>query len=166
METTVAARTNGTLVKCACIHCGGHVECDTETVGQIVACPHCGADTVLRSRSVAARNPRSYKGLILWSVAALALLSIAGLLYLFASKAQQALQVVGGVTGGLIGAVVVAVIGFFVLLWCVLWLLFPFVVYFGLEDLRKQSRLLNESVHQCIDRLERIAGETRKHRDS
>ena len=36
-----------TYLKCACAHCGGHIEFPMEAVGQSVACPHCGQLTAL-----------------------------------------------------------------------------------------------------------------------
>ena len=33
--------------KCSCNHCSGHVEFDASHAGQVVACPHCGMETVL-----------------------------------------------------------------------------------------------------------------------
>jgi hypothetical protein len=33
--------------KCACQHCGGHIEFPTHGAGRTIACPHCGAATLL-----------------------------------------------------------------------------------------------------------------------
>jgi DNA-directed RNA polymerase subunit RPC12/RpoP len=33
--------------KCSCNHCFGHIEFDASQAGQVVACPHCGLETIL-----------------------------------------------------------------------------------------------------------------------
>ena len=35
------------FAKCACQHCGGHIEFPAEGIGRKIACPHCGGTTVL-----------------------------------------------------------------------------------------------------------------------
>jgi hypothetical protein len=35
------------FAKCACQHCGGHIEFPAEGVGRKIACPHCGEPTLL-----------------------------------------------------------------------------------------------------------------------
>ena len=63
-----------TYIKCACAHCGGHIEFPLEAAGQSVACPHCGNLTAL---VIAA--PAKKSGLLKWLLRAVALVVFLGL---------------------------------------------------------------------------------------
>ena len=57
-----------TYAKCACAHCGGHIEFPREAAGQSVACPHCGNLTLLIQTA-----PAKKSGLRKWLLLAVAL---------------------------------------------------------------------------------------------
>jgi hypothetical protein len=45
------------FVKCACQHCGGHIEVPSHGLGQTIRCPHCGWPTLLsRSKTAPAAS--------------------------------------------------------------------------------------------------------------
>ena len=45
----MAERTTTTYVTCPCQHCAGHVEFDSQHIGTLIRCPHCGAETQLHT---------------------------------------------------------------------------------------------------------------------
>ena len=67
------------FLKCACAHCGGHIEFPADGLGSIIPCPHCGAETELVLEVPPVLATRSSRGLMWFVIGAVILLVIIGL---------------------------------------------------------------------------------------
>jgi hypothetical protein len=74
--------------KCACRHCGGHIEFPAHASGRIVSCPHCGKATELAATP--SQSQRRRKRLLLGFGVLPAVLAVAGAAALFLSKKNDA----------------------------------------------------------------------------
>lgn len=71
-------------LKCSCQNCGEHLEFPANSVGEQIACPHCGAQTKLDPTETLPGTPRSKVGIIAGSILViLALVATAMALYFF-----------------------------------------------------------------------------------
>lgn len=61
--------------KCACIHCGGHIEFPSEAAGRAITCPHCGQATTLTV--TLAETPPHNTGALKWMAIGAACLVLA-----------------------------------------------------------------------------------------
>jgi hypothetical protein len=82
------------FAKCACQHCGGHIEFPIEGVGQRIPCPHCGLPTLLtRAAPVEIGGGRATRKRIYLTLAIAACLVAAGVgvySYVISRNSQQA----------------------------------------------------------------------------
>jgi hypothetical protein len=82
------------FAKCACQHCGGHIEFPAEGVGRKIACPHCGEQTLLtRAAPVEIGGSCATRRRIYWTLGiAAGLVAATGgaLLYVNYRDSQQA----------------------------------------------------------------------------
>ncbi len=82
------------FAKCACQHCGGHIEFPSEGVGRKISCPHCGERTLLtRSAPVEIGGGCATRRRIYWTLGiAAGLVAATGgaLFYVNYRDAQQA----------------------------------------------------------------------------
>ena len=62
------------FLKCACDHCGGHIEFPADGLGSIIPCPHCGAETELVLEVPPVLATRSSRGLMWFVIGAVILL--------------------------------------------------------------------------------------------
>jgi hypothetical protein len=75
--------TKNDYAKCACRHCGGHIEYPTEAGGQTIACPHCGKEMELPEAAAAAGKSR---GLLGWATNILWVAIVAAAIAVILSK--------------------------------------------------------------------------------
>jgi hypothetical protein len=85
------------FAKCACQHCGGHIEFPVQGVGRKIPCPHCGERTFLtRFAPVEIGGGRVVRTRIYWSLGiAACLLAAVGGAYLYVNYSNFSQAVVG-----------------------------------------------------------------------
>jgi hypothetical protein len=81
------------FAKCACQHCGGHIEFPIHGAGRKISCPHCGEPTLLtRAAPVEIGGGRVARKRIYWTLAIAACLVAAGVgayFYVNSRNSQQ-----------------------------------------------------------------------------
>ena len=78
-----------TYAKCACAHCGGHIEYPVQAVGQSVACPHCGNPTMLVVAGPAKKSGLRKWLLLLVALVLFLLLATGGMKYWRTGRTQK-----------------------------------------------------------------------------
>lgn len=117
--------------KCACRHCGGHLEFDTDSLGLEIACPHCAETTPLLPPAPPAAKPkrrrRWLRALLLLFVILLGPLLIGAFGLIGLTTIREVLNHPNATLA--IGLVLVAVSALLVLSWVML----PLIIWTGLQ---------------------------------
>jgi predicted RNA-binding Zn-ribbon protein involved in translation (DUF1610 family) len=87
-----------TYLKCACQSCAGHIEFPSHAAGTSIACPHCGAETILEFAPVKIAAPARKKRWV-WVAAAVVLALAVAARWLLPAILRAKLEASGGTNG-------------------------------------------------------------------
>lgn len=160
---------NEEKLRCHCNNCSGELEFEASQIGETVACPLCGLDTLLyrqgppmsgteqvvedtRKKDVDMDVDMDWTRFIKPASITLAVAGVVAFV-IYSARALPP-EMLGAVGSGLAGLAIM----WMVVLTAVLWILFPVFVYFSLERMKKEMRESN--VH--LARVCELLSESRK----
>lgn len=140
-----------------CRNCGGRIETQTGHPGP-AECPYCGAEAPLRDAEPG-RQSHPRKRAVWLSIAVVVVLLLVVFGYAYRRFLLSGLDIVAEATGGRKSALLSLALALLALAWILVWMLLPFLVYFGLRDLRRRTAELDRTTRLCAHHLARASAE-------
>jgi hypothetical protein len=95
---------------------------------------------------------------VVWlAIPTIALLSLLTLGFCYRGHVLSLVDIVAESTGGRTTAVLSLALGLGILVCLILWMLLPIILYIALKNLGRRTSELQQSVHECLPHLARLA---------
>ena len=147
-----------TPLECWCRSCGSRIEASPGHADPL-ECPYCGVGTPLAPTGLGRRAWLCRNRVVWLVVAAVGLFLPIAFGFWYRRFVLSGLDLVAEATGGRTSALLTLAGAFLLVVALLAWMLLPFVVYFGLKDLRRRTALLERTTRLCAHHLARASAD-------